>query len=186
MTPRTGTAFCAIAGALWFLCSVLHSQAQQPSSPKPGSKEKPRPPAVFTVTQARERAEVMHDVFESTLHAMHRHYFRNERSTVPARALEDVFDDLEDRFQVSARWIAVNTTAMSIDHEPETEFEKLAAKEISNGKEHVELVEPGYYRRATSIPLGFGCVSRHMGRLAPPPKSPRFAGLVINIPIKAE
>lgn len=190
MTPRTWTALCLVAGAVWFLGSTYHSQAQQPSPSSPpaqgGRKEKPKPEPTLSLDQARERATVMHDVFESTLHAMHRHYFRNERATVPARALEDVFDDLEDRFQVNARWIAVNTNAMSVDHEAETDFEKQAVKEIGNGKEHIELVEKGVYQRATSIPLGFGCVSCHMGRLAPPPKTPRFAGLVISIPIKSE
>jgi hypothetical protein len=137
-----------------------------------------------SVAVARDRATLMHDLYESTLHAMHRHYFRREKAILPARALEDVFSEMESHSKVNARWISVNTKAMSINHEPETEFEKHAASEIGKGKEHVELIEKDFYHRATAIPLGAGCVSCHHGLLAPPKDIPRFAGLVISIPIK--
>lgn len=186
MTPRRLTLLCTGMGTVWILCAAFATYAQQPA------KAKPKSPAVsqevdakhrVSVTIARERATVMHEIYESTLHAMHRHYFRNGRATLPARALEDVFSEMADQTKVDAHWIAVNTKAMSIDHEPDTEFEKSAAKEIATGKDELELIEDGYYRRATAIPLGAGCVSCHNGLLAPPPKSPRYAGLVISIPI---
>ena len=41
---------------------------------------------------------------------------------------------------------------MGVNHEPRTEFEKQAAKEVPAGKEEFETVEKGYYRRAGSIP----------------------------------
>lgn len=138
------------------------------------------------VAVARDRATLMHDIYESTLHAMHRHYFRREKAILPARALEDVFSEMESHLKVNARWISVNTKAMSINHEPETEFEKLAASEIGKGKEHLELIEKEYYHRATAIPLGAGCVSCHNGLLAPPNDVPRYAGLVISIPINSD
>lgn len=173
-------------GSACLVIAALTSQAQQPSESKPS---KPKPQVVIkaeervSVEVARDRATLMHKIYESTLHSMHRHYFRNGKSTLPARALEDVFSEMKDDSKADARWIAVNTKAMSIDHEPETEFENLAVKEISNGKDQIERVENGFYRRATAIPLGAGCVSCHNGLLAPPPKSPRYAGLVISIPV---
>lgn len=191
MTPRTLTKLCAGVGAIGLLCVALTSYAQQPGKPKKGkpaagAKDDQEVVPRVSVAVARERATMMHDIYESTLHVMHRYYFRNERATVPARALEDVFEEMENHSKVESRWISVNTKPMSIDHEPATDFEKLAAKEIADGKANIERVEDGNYYRATAIPLSAGCVGCHNGLLAPPPKSPRFAGLVIRIPVTAE
>ena len=71
---------------------------------------------------------------------------------------------------------------MSIDHDPETEFEKKAAREISSGKQEIESIEGGYYRRAAAIPLIGGCVGCHAGPFHQSTKKP-LAGLVISIPI---
>ena len=138
------------------------------------------------VAVARDRATQMHATMESTLHAMHRHYFHRDRSTIPARAMQDVFDDIAQDSHVDVRWISVNTKAMSIDHEPETEFEKRAAKVIASGKGSFEDVADGMYRRAGAIPLGGGCVGCHTTSFAPPSKVEKFAGLVISIPLAAE
>lgn len=190
MNPRRWPQLCLGVGAMWMLCSALQSPAEQKVEPQPASKSgsEDRPEAKYrvSVAVARDRATLMHEIYESTLHAMHRHYFRKERSTLPARAMEDVFSEMKTQSKVEARWIAVNTRAMSVNHEPETDFEIHAAKEISNGKDQVELIEKGYYHRATAIPLGAGCVSCHTGVLAPPPKTPRFSGLVITIPLNDE
>lgn len=135
---------------------------------------------------ARERAELMHRIYEATLHVMHERYFHDVRAMVPARALEDVFSELARQSRVEAKWISVNTRAMSLNHEPQTEFEKAAAKEIAAGNDEFERVENGYYRRAGAIPLASGCVNCHTGFFNAPPKTPRFAGLVISVPVKAE
>ncbi len=42
-----------------------------------------------------------------------------------------MFARIEKRSNVKSRWIAVNTPAMSINHEPETAFEKKAAEELA-------------------------------------------------------
>lgn len=187
MFPRSTTQMCLGLGVACLLCATFTSEAQQPSpskSTKAKSQLQIKAEDRVSVEVARDRAVVMHKIYESTLHAMHRHYFRSGKSTLPARALEDVFSEMRSDTKADARWIAVNTNAMSIDHEPETEFENQAVKEISNGTDQIERVENGFYRRATAIPLGAGCVSCHNGLLAPPPKSPRYAGLVISIPVK--
>jgi hypothetical protein len=131
----------------------------------------------------RARAKTMHDIYAASLEVMHEHYFHGDRAMVPARALEDVFDEIKRQSQTEARWIAVNLRAMSINHEPKTEFEKRAARQIAAGEAAVEAVEGGFYRRAGAIPLSAGCVSCHAGLFKEPTKTPKFAGLVISIPL---
>jgi hypothetical protein len=136
------------------------------------------------VEVARERAKMLHDVYASTLDVMHERYFHGDRAMVPARALEDVFAQMSRRSKVEARWIAVNTKAMSVGHEPASEFEKQAAKEMSTGKAEHELVEKGVYQRAAPIQLGDSCVACHTGFFSAQSKTQRLAGLVIRIPVK--
>lgn len=190
MLRRISTLFCVGVSAIFLLCAAFTSHAQQANrstTARATSKAQIKAEDRVSVEVARERATLMHKIYESTLHAMHRHYFRKEQATLPARALEDVFSEVMNDTKAEARWIAVNTRAMSIDHEPETEFENQAVKAISKGNDQVELVEGGYYRRATVISLSGGCLNCHnIGPLAPPPKSPRYAGLVISIPVKDE
>jgi hypothetical protein len=136
-----------------------------------------------SVEVARDRAKVMHDIYAASLEMMHHRYFHRNRAVVPARAMEDVFDVIKGRSNVEAQWIAVNMKAMSIDHVPKSEFAKMAAKEIAAGKPELEAVENGYYRRAGAIPLATGCVGCHGGFFKEPSKTPKFAGLVISVPI---
>ncbi len=117
---------------------------------------------------------------------MHDRYFHADRSVVPARAMEDVLENLERQTGATANWISVNLTAMSINHAPETEFEKQAARKLGLGKLEYESVDNGVYRRATPIPLHGGCVSCHAGFNPKPSKTPKLAGLVISMPVIAE
>ena len=163
-----------------------------------GSKKEARPKDVpkaaapsaakleAAVSVARERAKLLHDVYSTTLKVMHHRYFRQDGPVLPARAMEDVFEDMADLSGDKANWIAVNTKAMSINHEPSTDFEKKAAEELSGGKEDFELVGDGVYQRAAVIPLRSSCISCHTKMFSEPPKSPRYAALVISIPLKVE
>ncbi|WP_254508780.1 hypothetical protein [Anatilimnocola floriformis] len=128
----------------------------------------------------------MHQIYAATLDVMHERYFHGERAIVPARALEDVFAEVGRDSKLKTRWIAVNTKAMSIGHEPKSAFEKHAATKISAGETAVEETRDGYYWRAAAIPLGEGCVACHTGFFKDSPKSPRFAALVIGVPVAAE
>ena len=139
-----------------------------------------------SVEVARDRAKLMHDIYTATLEMMHDRYFHGERAFVPARAMHDVFSEMKRQSKVEAQWISVNMKAMSIDHEPKSEFEKMAAKEIAGGKSELEVVENGFYRRAGAIPLSDGCISCHGGFLREPSKSPKFAGLVISVPVTGQ
>ncbi|HYH68557.1 MAG TPA: hypothetical protein VD866_27945, partial [Urbifossiella sp.] len=62
-----------------------------------------------SVAVARDRAGTMHEVFADTLEVIHRHYFRRDGAVLPSRALEDVFNRMDRRSGVRAKWIAVNT-----------------------------------------------------------------------------
>lgn len=171
--------------ALAVVVSVLGSHwatADEASEPAAAAKS----PSGVSVDIARDRAKVLHQVYATTLDVMHERYFHDDRAIVPARALEDVFDEVARQSQVQARWISVNTKPMSIGHEPKSDFEKQAAAKIAAGSEFYELVEKDYYRRAAPIRLTDGCVSCHTGFFAGPPKSPRFAALVIGVPLASD
>ena len=79
----------------------------------------------------------------------------------------------------------MNMKAMSVSHEPESEFEKKAAEEMAAGKAEFAMVDGGYYRHAGAIPMTDGCISCHEGFFKEPSKRPKFAGLVISIPVDA-
>ncbi len=168
---------------------VIH--AQPPSStPAQSVKEKraiaeakARDANRVSVDVARYRAKLMHDIYDATLDVMHHRYFRGDRAVVPARAMEDVFSQIQRKSSTEARWISVNLKPMSLDHTPETEFEKQAAKVLATGKSEVEVIQNGFYRRATPIPLTGGCLSCHGGLFRQPSETPKFAGLVISVPV---
>lgn len=138
----------------------------------------------LSIAEAREKAKLTHKLYAATLHAMHQHYFINDRAAVPARVMENMFSDVEREENMKARWISVNSKAMSVDHEPDTDFEKQAAKEIASGKSDYERVDNGVYQRAGAISLmNHGCLSCHVGFFKKNTKD-RFAGLIISIPVK--
>lgn len=167
------------------LCADLSGdEAKQPKSGEraESAKELGEEDRV-SVAVARDRAKLLHQVYASTLRVMHRRYFHGDNAVVPARAMEDVFFEIDSRSKVEAKWISANLQPMGANHEPRTEFEKRAAKEISAGKDEYESVEEGYYRRAGAIPLAAGCIGCHAGVLGTAPKTPRYAGLVISVPV---
>ena len=135
------------------------------------------------VAVARDRAKVMHDLYATTLTVMHHRYFHGDRAVVPARAMEDIFSEIKQQSAVDARWISVNTKAMSVNHEPKSDFEKKAADEIIAGKTEYETVDGGYFRHAGAIRLGSGCISCHGGFFKEQGKTPKFAALVISVPV---
>lgn len=135
---------------------------------------------------ARDRATLMHNMYAATLDVMHHRYFHADRAIIPARAMEDIFEEMQLQSGIEARWIGVSFKPMSVNHEAESDFEKQAKKEIATGKSHVEAIEGGFFRRAGAIPLGTNCISCHDGFFRQPHKKPRFAALVISIPITPE
>jgi hypothetical protein len=174
--------FCTAAAGGMMLAAAFGGEPIAIAPPAPAMS----PTDAAPLAAARARAKTMHDIYAASLDVMHEHYFHGDRAMVPARALEDVFDEIKRQSQTEARWIAVNLRAMSINHEPKTEFEKRAAREIAAGEAAVETVEEGFYRRAGAIPLSAGCVSCHAGLFKEPTKTPKFAGLVISVPLREQ
>ncbi len=145
----------------------------------------PKPPVPrVSLEVARDRAQLTHDIYAASLDAMHHRYFRGDRTTVPARAMVDVFSEIERKHHIEARWISASFSPMSIDHAPESDFEKQAARQLAKGDAAVETVEGGFYRRAGSIPLNGGCITCHHGLFAAASPGKKFAGLVISIPVE--
>jgi hypothetical protein len=181
---------CGLAGVLCLTVgpgtAPIGGQTENPAAVKRAAErarldEQSRVPLAV----ARDRAKVMHDIYAATLEVIHRRYFHGDKAVVPARAMEDVFSEIKHQSRAEGRWISVNMKAMSIDHLPQSDFELKAAKEIADGKTELEIVEEGYYRRAGAIPLTGGCVGCHGGSFGEPSKSPKFAGLIISLPIIA-
>ncbi|QDV51276.1 c-type heme family protein [Gimesia fumaroli] len=187
-----GVSILSIAVAVFAGPPEVEKSQSRPKVKKPApvtKKEEKRTKVkrLVTVAEARQRAKLTHNIYATTLDAMHHHYFFHDRANVPARVMEDMFADIAQQENIKAKWIAVNAKAMSIDHEPEGEFEKQAAKEISAGKHEYERVEKGVYRRAVAISLmNNGCLGCHLGFSANKNKRDRFAGLVISIPVKQD
>jgi hypothetical protein len=185
MSPRI-TRLCVLACGAGALAGTLALNAGPPGAGPKGADAKTPAPERVTEAEARARAKLMHEIYSNTLVVTHHYYFRHEGKTLPARAMEDVFEQIEKDSGIQSRWIAVNTPAMSINHEPASAFEKKAAAELAAGKAEYERVEDGYYRRAGPIPLGAGCVGCHTKLSQTSARTPRFAGLVISIPVKKE
>lgn len=187
-TPRTLCGLLAVLSLVIGLGAVTSNGEETgatvgtPTAGERGVDESGR----VTVEAARERARLMHDIYAATLEVLHDRYFHVNRSVLPARAMEDIFAEMKRQSQVEAKWMAVNLKAMNINNEPKSEFELRAAKEIGAGKGESEILEDGYYRRAAAIPLAGGCVSCHGGFAREQTRSPKFAALVISLPVVEE
>ncbi|MCA9132297.1 MAG: hypothetical protein KDA45_04055 [Planctomycetales bacterium] len=188
MTQRS-ILFWAVMVALGSLLSTRSVAGDEPQQQAAGEQTLaalPDPSGPLSLDDARARATVMHNVYAATLEVLHHRYFHRDRSIIPARAMQDIFAEIERQSKTEARWIAASMKAMSVDHAPQGDFEVLAAREIAAGKPYVEAIEEGYYRRAGAIPLGVGCVGCHGGAFKSANKTPQFAGLVISVPLSAE
>lgn len=174
---------CVVAAAAaWLVGLTLLQPMPSASAAEPHARAVSAESAA--VVAARERAALAQVIYASMMEVLHRHYFRRGQAVLPARAMEDVFADVAEQTKVEGSWIAVNTKAMSIHHEPKTDFEKQAAAAIAAGEEKFEAVEKDVYRSARPIPLGEGCVNCHTGMFRGPAKTPRMAGLIVTVPLK--
>ncbi|MEZ6087544.1 MAG: DUF3365 domain-containing protein [Pirellulaceae bacterium] len=172
-----------VAATLWFAID-RSTNADQPLRAESTTRIKAE--HRLSVDAARQRGQMMHAIYASTLDVMHHRYFHGGRSIVPARAMEDIFDDIKDRTSIETRWISVNLKPMSIHHKPVTDFEKLAAEKIATGESEVETIEDGFYRRAGAIAMDSGCISCHDGFFKKQNDQPKFAGLIISIPVELD
>lgn len=130
--------------------------------------------------EARRQARLLHETIHATLQIVHLRYFHGDEGLpLPAATLKSVFRELEQRQQVQVRWLAVNTPAMHLDHEPKDDFERNAAKSLGAGKTEYESMENGVYRFAGAITLGSECLSCHMSKRSS--NQDRVGGLLISM-----
>ena len=178
-------ALCAFSS----LCLAILTASSNGESQKADTEDNPEKADEaadkLTVPEARRQTKLLHDTYIATLHTVHRSYFdEDERELIPARAMEQVFRQIDAETGGKTRWIAVNTPAMNIDHNPREGFEKDAALELKKGKREFERVEDGTYLRAGAVSLFASCTKCHLSGLRPQQRVRSVAGLVISIPVK--
>lgn len=173
----------SVVMAACFCSQVVGQTAERDAVAANLAAEAAKKSAPVSIEVARDRARLMSEIYIATLDVIHDRYFHGDRAIVPARAMEDVFSEVRRKYKVEARWISASLKPMSINHEPKTDFEKRAAKEIDQGKTEIESIDKGLFLQATAIPMGSSCIGCHAGLFSEPSKTPKFAGLVISIPI---
>lgn len=142
----------------------------------------PRAGTSPSVAEARQRARLLHGTIHDTLQVVHARYFREgERLAIPAAAMRDVFDAIEDRHGVTLRWLVVDGSAMNIDHKPQDAFEKDAAEALASGKPEHEHATADLYRYAGPITLRAECLKCHLPSRSS--NQERTAGLLISMPV---
>ncbi|MEZ6068362.1 MAG: DUF3365 domain-containing protein [Planctomycetaceae bacterium] len=131
--------------------------------------------------RARARARILHETLHGTLQVMHRDFFREDDGTrIPSRSLADVFSELEKSYEIKLQWLAVDTKAMHIDHEPQTDFEKAAVAAFKADESEYEQVDGDAYRYAGRIRLSAVCLTCHLSRRSN--NNDRSAALTITMP----
>ena len=170
--------------------TVANSKSEATEKDRPAVPEKAAPKKVapkLTVSEARRQSRLLHDTYVATLHTVHRIYFdKDERETIPARALEEVFRQVDVETGGKTRWISVNTPAMNIDHKPKEGFEKDAARQLAKGDREFERVEGGTYFRAGAVSLFAGCTKCHLSGLRRQQNVRSVAGLVMSVPVEKQ
>lgn len=159
---------------------VVPDASRTPGGPATEGTEEDLP---TTIGEARCRARVLHETIHGALQVVHRDFFDpNQRLSIPSRSLQDVFKELERRFQVKVRWLVVNADAMNVDNKPRDGFERDAVKAIATGKHEYEAVEGDVFRFAGSIRLPSQCLRCHAPRRTS--TEDRAAGLLIAMPLR--
>jgi hypothetical protein len=179
LTILTGTVLVA---------GILRSEGQD-AALSPSTESAPDGPKrarrLPSVEEARERAELLHDLANELLRAIHQAYYREDEGLpIPALLLRDVFHELGKRHQVEFRWLAVDADAMNVDHRPRTDFEKEAAKALIAGKTTNEETANGVLRHIGIVPLTSECLKCHLPNRRS--TKTRAAGLMITIPVRPE
>lgn len=168
-----------------FVVTMLNQQsASVTQTNPPGQKSETASDSATAALEApRRQAEVLHSAMHSALRVVHdRYYKEDEGLAIPAAALEEVFQDVQNEHRVQFRWLVVEGQAMNVDHSAKTDFEKDAVKALKEGQPFLETTEEGMYRRAGPITLANHCLKCHV----PDRKSTknRTAGLIISVPLQ--
>ena len=135
-----------------------------------------------TIREARDRAILLHETIRGTLQVVHRDLFDDEDAfAIPSNSLEDVFEELANRYQVDIRWLVVNTDVLNVEHKPKNDFEKSAVASLAAGNPSFERTSKDRYSFAGAIRLKSQCLKCHVKRRTD--TGERIAGLSITMPI---
>ena len=187
LVPTALVFILAAAGITWGNSSDERKELAGESAEVSGeAHEEKKSLAPMSVAEARRQASLLSETYMATLHVIHQQFFdTNLRDIVPPRALEDVFQQIDQRTKGRTRWISVNTPAMNVDHEPKPGFEEDAANALNGGSKEFERVENGLYHRAAPVQLFASCNRCHLSALSSR-RTGRVAALVITLPIGEE
>lgn len=174
---RIFVAGLALLAAAWIMVPVTRtSVADDAGDPAADSL------APTTLQEARGRARLLHEVLHGALQVMHRDFFDEENPpAIPSASLEDVFAELEKSYQVRVKWLTVETDVLNVDHVPQDEFEKAAARALAAGKDVYEADQEGQFRFAGRIQLASQCLKCHVKTRTS--TETRSAGVVITMPL---
>lgn len=176
-----------LSGGLLVLAVLLAgrtlSHAEEPNRGESQGNSQPQEAFVLdSASQARTLARVLHDTVHASLQVVHRDFFNSESTrSIPSRTLEDVFRGLEKKYGIELRWLAVDAIAMSVDNNPQNDFEHAAVKAITAGQDLHEETTTEEYRYAGRVRLVSQCLKCHLpNRMS---NKERSAALLIRIPL---
>lgn len=177
MMKITGTMLAIAICTATFLCT----RADAPVTPSLTTTS--RVPPATTVAEARARAMLLHESIHGTLQVVHRDFFDEDNThAIPSASLEDVFDEFSENYDVTLKWLIVETDIINVDHQPIDDFERLAAKALKEGKPNYESVDASRYRFAAPIRLASQCLKCHVKHRTD--TNARTAGLTISMPLE--
>lgn len=131
--------------------------------------------------EARTRAAMLYETIQGSLLVIHRDFFNDESPRVlPSQSLDDVFAELESRFDIEIQWLTGDADEMNVDHRPTSEFELDAVAAMKRGEETFVRVDEHAVRFVGRIPLASQCLKCHVARRTS--LEDRFSGLEIHIP----
>jgi len=137
--------------------------------------------ALPTKAEARERAEMLHELVNYTLLAVHDNYYREDEGImIPATALRGVFDRFGQGRKVELRWLAVDAEPMNVEHTPRSDFEREAVKALKSGQTAYDELTADQYRYAGPIRLTSECLKCHVPNRTS--TRTRLAAIVVTLP----
>ena len=168
----------ALLGCMLLGAARITTAADESSSgPSASAIEPPQ-----SVSEARSRAMLLHEMIRGTLQVVHRDFFDEDNAhAIPSASMEDVFHELERGYDVELKWLTVNTDIVNVDHQAEDEFELRAVKKLASGSPFIEASGANRYRFAGPIRLRSQCLKCHVKRRTS--NDDRTAGLLIAMPL---
>jgi hypothetical protein len=174
--------FFLAAGALAFGFNDQENNSPGSSAParvavNSSSQAESRPSRM----EARQRAEMLHDLIHQMLLDVHEHYYREDEGLLlPATTLRGTFEKFAERQKTRIRWLAVDAEPMNIDHRPQGTFDLAAVEALKAGQSAFDEASEGQYRYAGPIKLTSECLKCHVPNRTS--TRDRLAGIVISMP----